>query len=70
MSIKINAKTSPYIELELFDKVHKLAAKIKAASAYSLLECDFEYVTFIYNFLPDFQKENWIANSPSKLNWN
>merc|ERR1712126_74867 len=44
LSIKLSAIFSPLIEIELFQKVHKIAARIKAAKAQSLLENDFEYI--------------------------
>ena len=57
MAIKIISKVSTFIEIELYEKTHKLSANIKAASAHCLLECDFEYISFVYNFLTEFQKE-------------
>ena len=43
LAIKISQKLSPLVELEIFQKVQKLASRIKAAKAQSLLENDFEY---------------------------
>ena len=37
MAIKVSSKVSPYIEIELYEKVHKWSAKIKAACAHCLL---------------------------------
>merc|ERR1711888_149170 len=45
LAIKISQKFSPLVELEIFQKVQKLASRIKAAKAQSLLENDFEYVS-------------------------
>ena len=42
LAIKISAKFSPLVEIEIFQKVHKIASRIKAAKAQSLLENDFE----------------------------
>ena len=33
LAISISAKTSPFIEIEIYQKVHKLASRIKAAKA-------------------------------------
>ena len=57
LSIKLSAKFSPLIEIELFQKVHKIAARIKAAKAQSLLENDFEYISLVYQLLPESQRE-------------
>ena len=56
-SITISAKASPLIELEIYEKVHKLASRIRAAKAQNLLDFDFEYISIIYKLLPENQKE-------------
>ena len=45
LSIEISAKISLLIEIEIFQKVHKIASRINAAKAQSLLENDFEYIS-------------------------
>ena len=55
LSISISAKTSPLIELEIYEKVHKLASRIRAAKAQNLLDSDFEYISIIYKLLPESQ---------------
>ena len=59
LAISISAKTSPFIEIEIYQKVHKLASRIKAAKAQNLLESDFEYISLVYQLLPENQKEKW-----------
>ena len=65
LSIKISAKFSPLIEIEIFQKVHKIACRIKAAKAQSLLENDFEYISLVYQLLPETQREKWVNYSSS-----
>ena len=65
LAISISAKTSPFIEIEIYQKVHKLASRIKAAKAQNLLESDFEYISLVYQFLPESQKEKWISMASS-----
>merc|ERR1712240_290674 len=71
LSIKISAKVSPLIEIEIVQKVHKIASRIKAAKAQNLLENDFEYISLVYQLLPENQRERWV-NYASSLNptWN
>ena len=45
LPIEISAKVSPLIEIEIFQKVHKIASRIKAAKAQNLLENDFKYIS-------------------------
>ena len=52
LSIKLSAQFSPLLEIELFQKVHKIAARIKAAKAQSLLENDFEYISLVFPTSP------------------
>ena len=49
--------------------MHKISAKIRAAEAQSLLECDFEYISIVYRMLPEVQKEKWISIAPSNPKW-
>ena len=42
LDINILAKISPLIELEIYEKVHKLASRIRVAKAQNLLDSDFE----------------------------
>ena len=63
LAINISAKISPHIEIEIYEKVNKLASRIRASSAHSLLECDFEYISLVYRLLPENQKEHWITES-------
>ena len=65
LAINISSKTSPAIEIEIYQKVHKLASRIKAAQAQNLLETDFEYISLVYQFLPESQKEKWISITSS-----
>ena len=65
LGINISAKTSPLIELEIYEKVHKLASRIRAAKAQNLLDSDFEYISIIYKLLPEHQKEKWLSIAPS-----
>ena len=69
LSISISAKTSPLIELEIYEKVHKLASRIRAAKAQNLLDSDFEYISIIYKLLPESQKENWVSIAPTIPTW-
>merc|ERR1712240_697958 len=69
LSIKLSAKFSPLIEIELFQKVHKIAARIKAAKAQSLLENDFEYISLVYQLLPETQRERWVNHASLKPTW-
>ena len=69
LGITISAKQSPYKEIEIFEKVHKISAKIRAAEAQGLLECDFEYISIVYRMLPEVQKEKWISIAPSNPKW-
>ena len=56
MGINISARTFPLIEIEIYEKVHKLASRIRAAKAQDLLDSDFEYISIIYKLLPENQK--------------
>ena len=69
MEINISAKTSPLIELEIYEKVYKLATRIRAAKAQNLLDSDFEYTSIIYKLLPENQKEKWVTVAPSNPTW-
>ena len=60
---------SPLIELEIYEKVHKLASRIRAAKAQNLLDSDFEYISIIYKLLPEHQKEKWLTIAPSNPTW-
>ncbi len=53
LSIKISAKSSPLIEIEIYQKVHRIASRIKAAKAQNLLESDFDYISLLYQLLPE-----------------
>ena len=55
MAINISAKISPLIELEIYEKVYKLASRMRAAKAQNLLDSDFEYISKIYKPLPESQ---------------
>merc|ERR1711895_40272 len=69
LSIKISAKASPLIVIEIFQKVHKIASRIKAAKAQSLLENDFEYISLVYQLLPETQREKWVNYASSNPTW-
>ena len=69
LSISISAKISPLIELEIYEKVDKLASRIRAAKAKNLLDSDFEYISMIYKLLPEHQKEKWVTIAPSNPTW-
>merc|ERR1712115_279928 len=69
LAIKISQKLSPLVELEIFQKVQKLASRIKAAKAESLLENDFEYVSLVYQLLPEIQREKWVSLAGSNPTW-
>merc|ERR1711867_212794 len=69
LSIKISAKVSPLIEIEIFQKVHKIASRIKAAKVQNLLENDFEYISLVYQLLPESQKERWVNYASSNPTW-
>ena len=57
LSISISARISPLIELQIYEKVHKLALRIRAAKAQNLLDSDFDYISMIYKLLPESQQE-------------
>ena len=40
--------------------MHKIASRIKAAKAQNLLETDFDYISLVYQLLPENQKEKWV----------
>ena len=69
LGINISAKMSPLIELEIFEKVHKLASRIRAAKAQNLLDFHFEYISIIYKLLPESQQEKWVSIAPSDPTW-
>ena len=69
LGINISARTSPLIEIEIYEKVHKLASRIRAAKAQNLLDSDFEYISIIYKLLPENQKEKWVTVAPSNPTW-
>ena len=69
LGINISAKTSPLIELEIYEKVHKLASRIRAAKAQNLLDSDFEYISIIYKLFPESQKQKWVSFAPSNPTW-
>ena len=69
LGINISAKTSPLIELEIYEKVHKLAYRIRAAKAQNLLDSDFEYISIIYKLLTENQKEKWVNLASSNPTW-
>merc|ERR1712082_147119 len=69
LSIKISAKFSPLIEIEIFQKVHKIVSRIKAAKAQSLLENDFEYISLVYQLLPETQREKCVNYASSNPTW-
>ena len=58
LKIDISATSSPLIEIEIYEKVHKLASRIRASKAQSLLNSDFEYISIVYKLLPEHQKRN------------
>ena len=70
LSIEISAKVSPLIEIEIFQKVHKIASRIKAAKAQNLLENDFEYISLVYQLIPETQREKWVSYASSNPTWN
>ncbi len=47
LAIKISAKSSPLIEIEIYQKVHRIASRIKAAKAQNLLESDLLHIISI-----------------------
>ena len=53
----------------MYEKVHKLASRIRAAKAQYLLDSDFEYISIIYKLLPEIQKEKWVTVGPSNPTW-
>ena len=57
LAIIISSKIFPFVKTKIFQKVYKLAAKIRAVSAQSLFECDFELITSIYKLLPEVQRK-------------
>ena len=69
LAIGISAKSSPSIEIKIYQKVHKLASRIKAAKAQNLLESDFEYISLVYQLLPENQKEKWVNLASSNPTW-
>ena len=69
LGINISAKTSPLIEIEIYEKVHRLASRIRAAKAQNLLDSDFEYISIVYKLLPQNQKEKWVSIAPSNPTW-
>ena len=69
LSIRILAKTSPSIEIEIYEKVHKLASRIRAAKAQNLLDSDFEYISIVYQLLPEHQKEKWVTVASPNPTW-
>ena len=69
LAIKISAKSSPSIELEIYQKVHRIASRIKAAKVQNLLESDFEYISLVYQLLPENQKEKWVNFASSNPTW-
>ena len=58
------------LEIEIFQKVHKIATRIKAAKAQNLLENDFEYISLVYQLLPESQRERWVNYASSNPTWN
>merc|ERR1711873_22524 len=69
LAISISAKTSPLIEIEIYQKVHKLASRIKAAKVQNLLESDFENISLVYQLLPENQKEKWVSLASPNPTW-
>ena len=69
MGIRISTRISPLIELEIYEKVHELDPRIRAAQAQSLLDSDFEYISMVYQLLPEIQKEKWITLAQSNPTW-
>ena len=69
LAIGISAKSSPSIEIEIYQKVHKLASRIRAAKAQNLLESDFEYISLVYQLLPENQKEKWVTVASPNPTW-
>ena len=55
LGISISAKMSPLIELEIYEKVHKLPTRFIAAEAQNLLDSNFEYISILYKLLPESQ---------------
>ena len=49
--------------------MHKIASRIKAAKAQNLLESDFDYISLVYQLLPESQKEKWVNYSSSNPTW-
>ena len=49
--------------------MHKIASRIKAARAQSLLENYFEYISLVYQLLPENQKEKWVNYASSNPTW-
>ena len=69
LGINISARTSPSIEIEIYEKVYKLASRLRAAKAQNLLGSDFEYISIIYKLLPKNKKEKWISITPANPTW-
>ena len=69
LAIEISAKSSPSIEIEIYQKVHKVASRIRAAKAQNLLESDFEYISLVYQLLPENQKEKWVTVASPNPTW-
>ena len=69
LNIDISATSSPLIEIEIYEKVHKLASRIRAAKAQSLLNSDFEYISIVYKLLPEHQKEMWVSVASHEPTW-
>lgn len=68
LGIKISARTSPLIEIEIYERIYKLASRIRAAQGQSLLDSDFECISIIYKLLPKNQKEKSVTIAPSNPN--
>ena len=49
--------------------MHKIASRIKAAKAQNLLESDFDYISLVYQLLPESQKEKWVNYASSNPTW-
>ena len=69
LGINISAKISPLIELEIYEKVHKLASRIRATKAQNLLDSDFEYISITYKLLRKHEKEKWVSIAPLNPTW-
>ena len=69
MTIEISAKTSPSIEIEIYEKVHKLVSRIKAAKAQNMLDSDLKYISIVYQLLPEQQKEKWVTVASPNPTW-